>query len=222
MATGILEDRRRLVIKQFLTILILFLILTSKVSAENLKDYLIPSDGVGSRYNAIVGYKDGWHLLKIKKVGNDYYLDIGTMSTTIEGSISTVLKVEEPIWEKPPMDVQYKTIMITLTPYGSYTTAATWTSSTSGYNDYIEYITIIKNDITPIDSLNFELHTSQVLESLALGGEIVPASPESVFKPPIPILVIPGDNNGWRFIITNKANFEQKIKIGITLSKRKN
>lgn len=145
----------------------------------------------------------------------------GTVTSVTTIQQGTVTIIDKPIWEAQPTAIRNITLLVELSSYATYTYPATWTFSVVGYDDYLEYIIIVRDEPYPIDNYSFEFHTKQLGNSLFLGGEVAPASGQSIFKPCIPIQVKAGSGEGYRFILWNKSAYAQKFKVGLIFSQRK-
>jgi len=211
----------------FLLTLFLFSFRTS-IFAGDLSNYSIPLDSNWKPYSAIVGQDNtgNWQILNLKEISpNIWGFNLGTLSTTIiGGNIGTITTIKQPVWEAQPLYLSNITLNIIL-PFGdSYTYAQTWTTTSMfaivGYQYYLEYITIVRTEDKNIDCLGLEFHSRQT-DYLMLASEISPTSLQTIIKPPIPIPINAGIENGYRLIVTNKGLTTQKLKIGLIFSYRK-
>lgn len=202
--------------------MLLLLIYSNFVFAENLDNNVIPQDVNLRPYSAIIGQDEQgkWQILGLKNLGNGRYgLELGSVTTQVVGSISTV--IDKPVWEAQPIEVSNITLTIEVAPYATYT----YTSNgflLSGYENYLEYIVIVRNEPYPIDNYSFEFYPfaidNETSTRLFLGAEVAPASGQAIFQPPIPIRI---GEASFRFVLWNKSAYNQKLKVGLILSRRK-
>jgi len=199
-------------IKWILTVI--FLLYSSSLWAVDLKKQSIPQDGNLRSYSAIVG-KDNrgeWQIVGLKKLPDGRYgFDLGT--------VTAIQSIEKVVWEAQP-DLTYTTLDIEVAPYGSYTYTTGAGFGVVGYKHYLEYLTIVRNENSPIDYLSVRYYTNygtREATRLVLGGEITPANPLNILQAPIPIRL----GSSEKLIITNKSSSTQKLIVGIVTSWRK-
>lgn len=214
----------------FLMVLSLILVVNVVNATVSLNTVVIPVDGNKKSYNSLVGYNETtrqWNLLKTKTLPDGtQVLDLGTPTVQIEGSsinfvgtVNAVSTISEPIWQSQP-GLRYNTLSIELPVLGNYTYNGTQTVI-SGYWNSLEYLVITRQDTSPMDYLNYNLYVNTLDTPdpvlLVLGGEITPATPQSIWQPPTAIIF----KDKYQLVIQNKCNTIQNINVGIITSYRK-
>ena len=209
-------------------IAVLFLVFMGLMAADRVmaspnvtfKNLVIPSDGVGSKFNSLLAYDEvsrKWHFVKTKQLASgEYTLDLGTV--TIEGAkideVLKVLTIENTVWEATPPTKAYE-FTINLTALGSSTTLFTIGTPVAGYRAFIEYVTMVRDEAKPLGYMSLQL-IDAIKDTLLIGGEVAPAHTVSMFTPPTPLIV-----TDCKLTLQEKGGAEQKIKISCIVSVRK-
>ncbi|MEW6095769.1 MAG: hypothetical protein AB1567_04485 [bacterium] len=174
---------------------------------------VIPQDENMHHYSAIVGLDEegNWQPITVKQIEGatgTFILNLGTISATIETSV----------WEAQPT-IRYAPFEYTISALGTYSLLVDFIGSTPGWILTIEYITLFRDEIYPIDYLSLALYVKAFWDEniyLILAEELSPGS-SGIIKPPKPI----GFKDYMRLDLQNKSEGSQKIKGVIVYSYRK-
>lgn len=188
-------------------------------SAEvSFRDLIIPKDGSGAKYNALVGYnttEGQWQFLKTKKLlDGTFVLDLGTVTVeTNPGGGMTINQVITTVWDTAPPTKCYEFI-ISLPSLGSSSTLFTIGTLIAQYRAFVDDIIIIRDEAQPLDYMSIQLIDMGNNKTIA-GGEIVPACPNKM-TPATPLVA-----SNLQLLLQNKSEEIQRIKISIIVSVRK-
>ncbi|MFA4871321.1 MAG: hypothetical protein WC623_24190 [Pedobacter sp.] len=153
----------------------------------------------------------GWALTSDQVLTNAYNPSTKELRTS-----GTITGVNTPVWQAQPNQT-FKTIDMTILAGQSGNYNETWvTDPVPGYEVYLEYITIIRDETSTVDYYNYAVYIGA---NLALGGEIAPASTNGIFQPPVSINLSQFKN--YQVVVRNKSGQTQIFKVGIILSNRK-
>lgn len=209
-------------IKRILAIVLLLTITEVSYAADPLfKDLIIPKDGSGAKYSAMVGYNTvngAWQFLQTKKLADGtFVLDLGTVSVAVEGqipSIGAVVSIINTVWSTAPPTKQYE-VILTVPPLATASTTFTIGTPIVGYRAFVEYVNIIRDEASPIDYMNIQL-IDVINDKLMIGGEIAPAGSLPCLRPTTPLIA-----TDCKLLIWNKCGTVQRIKVSVIVSVQK-
>jgi len=148
---------------------------------------------------------------KAKVINGKLQIEASGSSTV---NVGTITAFENTLWVTSPPIKAYEFTM-TINPAATSTVLFTIGTPIAEYRAYIEYITLVRDEPTPINYLSIQL-IDMISNKLLIGGEIVPANTQGIIKPPLPLLA-----TDLKLLLLNKSFDVQIIKICVVISVRK-